>query len=72
MVYIIDHSSGQLGFVAGLAEMGGCDTNQMDCGGDTLLMWAVKSRYPGVVEILLGQGDANLDKPDNDGQTPLW
>ena len=57
--------------VAGLVEVEGCDINQVDCIGDTPLVWAARNRHQGVVEILLGRDDIDPDKPGVFGQTPL-
>ena len=57
--------------VAGLVEMDGCDINQLDCGGNTPLVWAAGNGHEGVVKILLRQDDVNPDKPDDFGLTPL-
>jgi len=57
--------------VAGLVEMEGVDINQMDCGGNTPLVWAAGNRHEGVVKTLLGRDGIKPDKPDGDGQTPL-
>jgi len=57
--------------VAGLVEIGGYDINQIDCGGNTPLVWAARNGHEGVVKILLERGDVDPDKADNDGRTPL-
>ena len=57
--------------VASLAEMEGCDINQIDRGGNTPLVWAARNGHAGVVETLLRQDDVNPDKPDNNGESPL-
>jgi len=55
-----------------LVQMEGCDINQMDCGGDTPLMWAAKNGHESVVKILLARDGVDPDNPNNYGQTPLW
>jgi len=62
---------GIIEIVAGLAEGKGCNINQMDCGGNTPLVWAAGNGHEGVVEILLGRDDVDPDRPDNVGITPL-
>jgi len=57
--------------VAGLVEIEGCDINQMDCGGNTPLMWAAHNGHEGAVKVLLGRDNVNPDKPDDRGRTPL-
>jgi len=57
--------------VAGLVEMGGCDINQTDCGGNTPLVLAAHNGHEGVVKLLLERENICPDKPDNYGQTPL-
>ena len=57
--------------VASLLEVEGCDINQIDCAGNTPLVWAALNGHEGVVKILLKRGDANPDKPDVYGRTPL-
>jgi len=57
--------------VAHLVEVGGCDINQTDSGGQTPLTWAICSGNEGVVKTLLGWGGINPDQPDNVGQTPF-
>ena len=49
----------------------GCDTNQMDCLGNTPLVWAAWNGHEGVVRILLGPGGVNPETPNRSGQTPL-
>jgi len=56
---------------AELAEVEGCDINQIDSAGNTPLFWAAWKGHEGVVEILLEWDDVHPDKPDNFGQTPL-
>ena len=62
---------GILEVVAVLVEMNGCDINQIDCVGNTPLMWAAVNGHERVVELLLGQDYVNPNKPDFDGRTPL-
>ena len=57
--------------VAGLVEVEGCDINQVDCIGDTPLVWAARNGHQRVVEILLGREGIDPDKPGVFGQTPL-
>ena len=57
--------------VAGLIDIGCYDINEEDFSGCGPLGWAARNGHEGVVEILLGQGEVNPDRPDNDGQTPL-
>jgi len=57
--------------VAGLVEVEGCDINQIDCVGNTPLVWATWNGHRGVVKVLLGRGDVNPEKPNIAGQTPL-
>jgi len=57
--------------VASLLEVGGCETNQDDCLGNTPLVWAAHNGHEGAVKALLGRDDADPDKPGNNGQTPL-
>ena len=57
--------------VANLVEMEGCDINQMDCGGNTPLLWAAWGGHEGVVKLLLRLDGVNPDKPDALGRTPL-
>jgi len=63
---------GIVGVVDSLLEAEGCDINQIDCAGNTPLVWAALSGHEEVVEILLGRDDIHSDKPDLFGQTPLW
>ena len=57
--------------VAGLIELKYYNINEGDFLGGGPLTWAAQNGHSGVVEILLGQGEINPDKPDNFGQTPL-
>ena len=57
--------------IASLVEVGGCDTNQKDCVGNTPLLWAAENGHEGVVKMLLERDEVNPNKPDNHGQTPL-
>jgi len=57
---------------AGLVEMESCDINQMDCGGNTPLVWAARNGHDGVVKMLLGRDGVEPDTADNEGRTPLW
>jgi len=63
---------GIVGVVASLLEEEGCDINQIDCAGNTPLVWAALNGHEEVVKMLLRRDDANSDKPDLFGQTPLW
>ena len=68
------HYTSMLGIVemvAILVELEGCDANQVDCVGNTPLMWAALGGHGRVVKMLLGCSDINPDKPDTYGQTPL-
>ena len=58
--------------VAGLVEAKGSDINQIDCAGNTPLVWAALNGHEGVVKILLGRDDVNPNKPDVYDQTPLY
>ena len=58
--------------VAGLIEMECYDINEGDFWGCVPLAWAARNGHEGVVKILLGRGEIDPDKPDNDGRTPLW
>jgi len=62
---------GIIEIVADLAEGKGCNINQMDCGGNTPLVWAAGNGHEGVVKILLGRDDVDPDRPDNVGLTAL-
>jgi len=57
--------------VASLLEVEGCDINQIDCAGNTPLVWAALNGHEEVVRILLERGNVSLDKPDVYGRTPL-
>ena len=57
--------------VAGLVEVESCDINQVDCIGNTPLVWAARNGHQGVVEILLRREDIDPDKPGVFDQTPL-
>ena len=57
--------------VASLVGTEDCDINQVDCGGNTPLLWAAWGGHEGVVNILLGLGGISPDKSDKYGQTPL-
>jgi len=57
--------------VASLLEVEGCDINQIDCAGNTPLVWAALNGHEGVVKILLERENVSLDKPDVDGRTPI-
>ena len=57
--------------VAGLIEMECYDINDGDFSGCGPLVWAARNGHVGVVKILLGRGEINPDKPDDDGRTPL-
>ena len=58
--------------VAALIEMKGCDINLRDCIGFTPLVWATGQGNQGEMRLLLASDEVDLDKPDNDGQTPRW
>ena len=58
--------------VASLLEVEGCDINQIDCAGNTPLVWAAKYGHEEVVKVLLGRNDVKPDKPDVYGRTPLY
>ena len=58
--------------VASLIELNCSDINEGDFSGCGPLTRAAQNGHEAVVEILLGQGEVNPDKPDNGGQTPLW
>jgi len=57
--------------VAGLVEVGGCDINQVDCAGNTPLVWAAWNGHEGVVEILLGRDGVDPEMANPFRQTPL-
>ena len=57
--------------VAGLVGEEGCDINQMDCWGNTPLVWAARNGHEEVVKMLLSRDDINPDQPDNNGRSPL-
>jgi len=57
--------------VGGLIEMECHDINGRDFSGGTPLTWAARSGHEEVVKVLLGRGEVDPDKPDNDGRTPL-
>ena len=58
--------------VAGLIELECYDINEGDFSDRGPFTWAARNGHEGVVEILLGQGEINPDKPDDAGRTPLW
>jgi len=58
--------------VSSLIDVEGCDINQVDCAGNTPLVWAAWSGHEGVLKILLGRDDVNPDKPGFLEQTPLF
>ena len=62
---------GVVQLVGALIQMGGCDINQMDCGGNTPLVLAAWPGHEEVVKMLLGREGINPDSPDKYGQTPL-
>jgi len=66
-----DSSFGIVEIVASLVEVEGCNINQTDWRGSTLLMRAAEKGQERVVEILLGRDDVNPDQPNDEGQTPL-
>lgn len=49
----------------------GADGNVRGEGGKTPLMAAVERKHKGLVEMLLSQGDINIDDTDNEGKTAL-
>ena len=57
--------------VAGLVEVEGCDINQLDCAGNTPLVWAAWNGHERVVKILLGREDVNPEKSNTFRQSPL-
>ena len=57
--------------VIGLIKMECYDINEEDFLGGEPLAWASRNGHEEVVKILLGRGEVNPDKPDNDGRTPL-
>ena len=63
--------SGIIEVVATMIEMGCYDINGGDFSGCTPLAWTAHNGHAGVVNILLGREEVNLDKPDRDGKTPL-
>ena len=54
-----------------MVEAEGCDISQKDRMGNTPLAWAAENGHEGVVKVLLGRGDIDPDKPDEDDRTPL-
>lgn len=58
--------------VAALIETKGRDLNLRNCMGFALLIWAARQGNQGAMRLLLTRDKVNPDKPDNDGQTPLW
>jgi len=57
--------------VASLLEVEGCDINQIDCAGNTPLMWAALNGHEEVVKILLERDSVDPNKPNKGGQRPL-
>ena len=57
--------------VAALVGINGCDVNQIDCMGNTPLIWAAENGHEGVVRLLLEQEDIKPDEPDEYGRTAL-
>ena len=57
--------------VVGLIELECYDINEGDFRGCGPLAWAARNGHEGVVKILLGRGEINPDKLDDDGRTPL-
>ena len=55
-----------------LLERDDVDPNKEDARGRAPFWCAVSNRYEGVMKMLLGRGDLNLDELGWDGQTPLW
>lgn len=54
----------------------GADYDNSNCDmriifGDTPLAWAVVNNHPHVAEFLIDYAGCNMDKADNDGNTPL-
>ena len=57
--------------VASLVEAEGCDINQIDCVGNTPLVWAASNGHDEVVKILLRRDGVSPDKPGAHSRTPL-
>ena len=53
--------------IAGLVKVEDCEVNKRDCMGNTSLTWDARGGHEG----LLGRGDVNPDKRNNDGETSL-
>jgi len=49
----------------------GCDINQVDCAGNTPLVWAAWNGHEGVVEILRGRESVDPEMANPFRQTPL-
>ena len=49
----------------------GYEGDQQDCTGRTPLAWAAENGHEGVVNLLLGQGNVNPNRPEMDGNEPL-
>ena len=58
--------------VAGLVAVESCDINGEDSAGNTPLMWAAQNGHEGVVKILLGRSDVNLNKTGSDWTPLSW
>jgi len=57
--------------VAALVGINGCDVNQIDCVGNTPLIWAAGNGHEGVVKLLLEQDGIKPDVADGYGRTAL-
>ena len=56
--------------VAELMEVDGCDVGQIDCVGNTPLMWAAQNGHKGVVGLLQEREDVTPDIPCRSSHTP--
>jgi len=66
--YTTHHSSELLRlylYVATLIDMGCCDTNEVNFGGYTRLVWAARNGHEKVVKIQQRWKEVNSDKPDS-------
>ena len=59
---------GIVGIVAALMGVDGCDVEQMDCVGNTPLMWAARNGHERAVELLRGLGDITPNLPCRSNQ----
>ena len=69
------HCASDLGIdalVAALIQTKSYDINQEDPFSKTPLMWAVWGENRGAAKLLLTCDGVDPDKPDSNGQTPLW